>query len=536
MPPDTQAKQQIAERLKTANNVLVTVSNNPSVDQLASAIGFTLLLNKLGKHATAVFSGAVPSTLEFLQPEATLEKNTDSLRDFIIALDKSKADKLRYKVEDKVVKIFITPYRTSLSEKDLDFSQGDFNVEVVLALGVHEQKELDAAIVAHGRILHDATVVSINNHDAGNLGTINWNEPQASSLCELLVSLGEVLGPNLFDAQMATAFLTGIVAETNRFSNDKTSPRTMTIAAHLMSLGANQQLIATKLEKPAPPPPPKADSGTTAEDEFDSGKLDEIAKEEPAKNSDGALKIDHDAKSKEEPKKTSKPVDTSSAPPPPAGPENGGAGDQIDIDTQGTLHRLDLEAEKAAKATREEKTKSHDGAGRLILQPPTLGGKLTANSEPEGLDPSTDPMSLPAVSQPLLSRDGGQGESPSSQEAKTPVSSDGPVPDPSQARDAVNDALQSSPSSQPLEPIAALNAQPLDLNRNSQDYLAPTTPDKGQNVAPGLMTPPAPTTPPTNANLLPTPPPPVPPPMMPPPFGQPPSDEDVPPTEPLAAL
>src|SRR5689334_22674592 len=107
-------KEQMAQRVKEANNVLVTVSNNPSVDQLASAIGLTLLLNKLGKHATAVFSGQVPSTIEFLEPEKTLEKNTDSLRDFIIALDKSKADKLRYKVEDKLVKIFITPYRTSI--------------------------------------------------------------------------------------------------------------------------------------------------------------------------------------------------------------------------------------------------------------------------------------------------------------------------------------------------------------------------------------------------------------------------------------
>src|SRR3990167_1238576 len=62
-------KQQIVERLKQANNILVTVSNNPSVDQLAACVGLTLLLNRLGKHATAVFSGAVPSTLEFLQPE-----------------------------------------------------------------------------------------------------------------------------------------------------------------------------------------------------------------------------------------------------------------------------------------------------------------------------------------------------------------------------------------------------------------------------------------------------------------------------------
>jgi len=84
----------------------------------------TLLLNKFGKHATAVFSGEVPSTIEFLEPESTLEKTTDSLRDFIIALDKSKADKLRYKVEDEMVRIFITPYRTSITQNDLVFSQG----------------------------------------------------------------------------------------------------------------------------------------------------------------------------------------------------------------------------------------------------------------------------------------------------------------------------------------------------------------------------------------------------------------------------
>src|ERR1700727_2931724 len=137
------AKQELVDKLKTSNNVLVTVSRDPTVDQLASCLGLALLLNKQGKHTAAVFSGHVPSTLEFLQPEDTLEKNTDSLRDFIIALDKSKADKLRYKVEDNVVRIFITPYKTSISQEDFDFSQGDFNVDLVVALGVSKQEELD---------------------------------------------------------------------------------------------------------------------------------------------------------------------------------------------------------------------------------------------------------------------------------------------------------------------------------------------------------------------------------------------------------
>ena len=193
-------KQQIVQSIENGKNVLVTVGTNPSVDQLASAIGLTFMLGKLDKHATAVFSGKIPSAMEFLDPEKVFERSIDSLRDFIIALDKEKADKLRYKVEDDVVKIFITPYQTVLSQKDLQFSQGDFNVDVVIALGVTKREDLDAAITAHGRILHDATVITINaGNRQSNLGAIDWNNPSASSVAELLVSLTETFGGNLLD-------------------------------------------------------------------------------------------------------------------------------------------------------------------------------------------------------------------------------------------------------------------------------------------------------------------------------------------------
>jgi hypothetical protein len=201
----------------------------------------------------------VPSTLDFLQPEKTLEVTTDSLRDFIISLDKSKADKLRYKVEDDVVKIFITPYRTSISGADLEFTQGNFNVDVVVALGVDNKDQLDNAIIEHGQILHDAVVIdmSCGTNRPVDMGSINWHEPSASSLSEMLVSISEAFKTGLLDSQMATAFLTGIVAETERFSNDKTTPKVMTMSAQLMASGANQQLIANQLTIVPDPPTPQ---------------------------------------------------------------------------------------------------------------------------------------------------------------------------------------------------------------------------------------------------------------------------------------
>lgn len=245
---DSNVKTQVIQRVKEAQNILVTVSDNPSVDQLAAVTGFTLFLNKIKKKATAVFSGTIPSTLEFLKPEETIEANTDSLRDFIVSLDKSKADKLKYKVEDDVVKIFITPYKTSISEDDLTYSQGDFNVDVVIALGVEERDHIDKAIIAHGRILHDATVIGLMAGDNKvDVGGMNWQEADASSLCEMIVDLSNELEKDSIDKQIATAYLTGIVSETERFSNNKTTPKVMSISADLMSRGANNQLISDEL-------------------------------------------------------------------------------------------------------------------------------------------------------------------------------------------------------------------------------------------------------------------------------------------------
>lgn len=287
-------QKQVVDKLKDANNILVTVQNDPTIDALSASIGLTLLLNELGKHATAVFSGKVPHVLEFLQPEKTLETNTNSLRDFIISLDKSKADKLRYKVEDKVVKIFITPYKTSITDRDLEFSQGDFNVDVVVAIGVHTQDEIDQAVTAHGRILHDATVISVNTSEGEKLGSINWVDKEASSLSEMAASLADPMGKDKLDNQIATAFLTGIVEQTERFSNNKTTPKTMSISAKLLTAGANQELVASKLAEPEPEPEETIEEPLPRhrEDDLPEG----ILSEEPAprrKAEPGTLEIDH---------------------------------------------------------------------------------------------------------------------------------------------------------------------------------------------------------------------------------------------------
>ena len=243
---------QVAEKIKDSENVLVALSKNPSVDELSAALGLTFILDKLGKHATAIFSGAVPNAIEFLEPEKTFESNTNSLQDFIIALDKEKADHLRYKVEGDFVKVFITPYKTTLDESDLEFSHGDFNVDLIISINVSSVNDLDSALAEYGKIKHDASSINISADKPGSFADLEWGNPKASSVSEMIAQLADILDDGstedkLVEKSTATALLAGIVAATNRFSNEHTSAETMSIASELMTEGADQQLISSSI-------------------------------------------------------------------------------------------------------------------------------------------------------------------------------------------------------------------------------------------------------------------------------------------------
>lgn len=252
----------VSEKINDAESILVALSKDPSVDEMTAAIGMTLALDKMGKHAIAIYSGKTPNALEFLKPEDTFESNTNSLQDFIIALNKEKVDHLRYKIEGDFVKVYITPYKSTISDKDLEFSHGEVNVDLIISFDVEEIEDLDAALEKHGRIMHNAGSVNISNDKPGRIGGVEWTKPEASSVSEMVAELFEYMGQDM-GKSVATALLTGIVAATERFSNEKTTPSAMTIASSLMKNGADQQLIISNINKKGEKEAPASEEAET---------------------------------------------------------------------------------------------------------------------------------------------------------------------------------------------------------------------------------------------------------------------------------
>ena len=261
-----QIPEKVAEKIQRGANILIALSKDPNLDEMSAAIALAIVLDQQKKHVTAIYSGKTPNALEFLKPEETFEKDTSSLQDFIIALNKSKADHLTYKLDGDYVKIYITPYKGQVKKEDLEYSYGDYNVDLVIVFNVNAGTEIDSALSEYGRIMHDASAINITSGLPGRFADLEWSDPEKSSVCEMVYDLLKELEITELSQEVATALLTGILSATERFSNNRTKPTTMAVASKLMEAGADQQLISANILKPETPATPEnlATSDTSA--------------------------------------------------------------------------------------------------------------------------------------------------------------------------------------------------------------------------------------------------------------------------------
>ena len=249
--------EKVAEKIQRGANILIALSKDPNLDEISAAIALAIVLDQQKKHVTAIYSGKTPNALEFLKPEDTFEKDTSSLQDFIIALNKSKADHLTYKLDGDYVKIYITPYKGQVKKEDLEYSYGDYNVDLVIVFNVNAGNEIDSALSEYGRIMHDASAINITSGLPGRFADLEWSDPEKSSVCEMVYDLLKELEITNLSQEVATALLTGILFATERFSNSRTKPTTMAVASKLMEAGADQQLISANILKTETPTTPK---------------------------------------------------------------------------------------------------------------------------------------------------------------------------------------------------------------------------------------------------------------------------------------
>jgi hypothetical protein len=249
MEKELTPKQQTSEAVRQAETVLIITGQHPSVDQVASTVALANILRKFGKKVNAVISDDIPAGAKFL-PTNLIDRQMGGLRDFIIEVDLAKAevDTLRYTIENGKLNVHIAPFAGGFTPNDVSFGHGDYHYDLVIVLGVASYSRIDKVYGQNVDMLSQTPLVNIDFHRSNEqYGAINLIEPNAAGLGEILVALSESLQTGLIDTPIATAVLTGIYAATDRFTASHTTSKALTVAAQMVSVGADQQQVVRGL-------------------------------------------------------------------------------------------------------------------------------------------------------------------------------------------------------------------------------------------------------------------------------------------------
>jgi len=238
---DNQALQQIKDTIASAQLVTIAVSQNPNIDQMASALALYLNLSSQGRKVTVV-SPTEPivelSSLVGIDKVKTANEGTAG--DLVVSFPyrEGEIEKVSYTIDDGQLNIVVKAGANGLTftEQDVLFKRGADKPELLLTVGVQHLSDIEGLFPPDS--LKDVTIINIDNSSQNEgFGGMVLVSPKFSSLSEQVADLMLNLGYEI-DIDGSQNLLTGIMTATNNFQNPTTSYLAFEIASILMKRGA----------------------------------------------------------------------------------------------------------------------------------------------------------------------------------------------------------------------------------------------------------------------------------------------------------
>src|SRR3989339_1596138 len=243
--------QQVLEAIKRSSRPLICVPSGGGPDAYASALGLAKVLKKLEKDPTIVAAdGKIPKNLEFLEGTDTIHTKLENLRQFVIELDatKTKVDALTYELKGDKLYVYLSPKAGFWDQKDVRTSSSGYRFDLIICIGSPDYESCAHLYSENPDFFFRTPVINIDHTPENeHYGQINAVCLTASACGEVCHDLIEAIEPGLMDEEMATAFLTGMIAKTKSFKTHNVTPKTLQTASKLIARGAKREDIVQRL-------------------------------------------------------------------------------------------------------------------------------------------------------------------------------------------------------------------------------------------------------------------------------------------------
>lgn len=236
--------------------ILIMASSPADGDCIGSSLSLYLALKKLDKEVTVVCPDPIPDLYHFLPTTHIIGNRVVASKDFVITINTNKVQTADVKsiVENGKINIIIMPENGRLTEEDVSFNYGPDRYDLIITVDTGGLEQLGQLYAGNIEMFHQIPVINIDHHISNDhFGKVNLVDVMASATTELLIPvialLEKVSGKPLWDEDIATLLLTGIITDTGSFQNANTTPRAFDASAQLISFGARQQEIIQHIFK-----------------------------------------------------------------------------------------------------------------------------------------------------------------------------------------------------------------------------------------------------------------------------------------------
>ncbi len=249
---DKAAETKLFDAIKDSQRVLIALSSTPHGDTLGSSLAFAAFLRKLNKQVEVYCETKDFGSLSFLSGINRIKNEVVLPKSFVISVstENTKLDEISYNAGVNKVNIYLKPKEGVFAPEDISFGKGSAGFDLIVTIDTPSLEHLGAVYSQNAEIFFDTPKVNIDNHiNNENYGNINIVDITSASSAEIVYELIKDYEVSLIDKEIATALLTGIIAETNSFQRPHTTPNSFMKASELISYGANQQEIIQYLFK-----------------------------------------------------------------------------------------------------------------------------------------------------------------------------------------------------------------------------------------------------------------------------------------------
>ena len=243
--------QQVLEAIKRSSRPLICVPSGGGPDAYASAVGLARVLKKLEKDPAIVAAdGQAPKNLQFLAGADAIHTKLENLRQFIIELDatKTKVDALTYELKGDKLYVYLSPKSGFWDQKDVRTSSSGYRFDLIICIGSPDYESCAHLYSENPDFFFRTPVINIDHTPENeHYGQMNVVDLTASACGEVCHDLIEAIEPGLIDEEVATAFLTGMIAKTKSFKTHNVTPKTLQTASKLIARGAKREDIVQRL-------------------------------------------------------------------------------------------------------------------------------------------------------------------------------------------------------------------------------------------------------------------------------------------------